>query len=207
MRVIFLAGESQQDWGRGNGVGMTQQQEDEIARLRAELAAARARIVELEGLADHDALVPVLNRRGFVRELERAISAASRYATPSVLVYLDLVGFKRVNDTFGHAAGDAALVQAARVLAASTRLTDTVGRLGGDEFGVILGQCDLAAGERIAGRLVAAVAANPVTHAGRSVFIAASVGIADIAAAGDAALALERADQAMYAARRAAIKA
>ncbi len=185
---------------------MTKQQEDEIARLTARLAAAEARIAELEGLADHDGLVPVLNRRGFVREIERAIAAAARYARPATLVYIDLVGFKRVNDEFGHAAGDAALVQVGRVLAASTRANDAVGRLGGDEFGVVLEQCAPAAGERIAARLAAAIAATPVAHAGVPVTITASVGVADIAAAGGAAVALERADKAMYAGRRSALR-
>ncbi len=186
---------------------MTQPPDDEIARLKAELAEARARIAELEGMAEHDALVPVLNRRGFLREVERALGLAARYATPSALVYIDLVGFKRVNDTFGHVAGDQALIQVGQVLVGSTRLTDAVGRLGGDEFGVVLGQCDLTTGERIAARLVRVIAANPVEHGGERIEITASVGVADIGAAGNALLALEQADRAMYAARRIALRA
>ncbi len=186
---------------------MTKKQDDEIARLKAELAAAQARIAELEGLAEHDALVPVLNRRGLVREIDRAIASGTRYGTPSALVYIDLVGFKRVNDTFGHVAGDAALVHVGQVLAGSTRLTDAVGRLGGDEFGVVLTQCDVETGERIAARLMRAIAGNTVAHGGERIDISATAGVADIGAAGDAAAALEQADRAMYAARRVALRA
>jgi len=186
---------------------MTHASDDEIARLKAELAEARARIAELEGMAEHDALVPVLNRRGFLREIERALGLALRYGTPAALVYIDLAGFKRVNDTFGHAAGDRALIRVGEVLVGSTRLTDAVGRLGGDEFGVVLAQCDLTTGERIAARLARVIAGNPVEHGGDRIEITASVGVADIGAAGNAMLALEQADRAMYAARRIALRA
>jgi diguanylate cyclase (GGDEF)-like protein len=92
------------------------------------------------------------------------------------------------------------------VLAGSTRLTDAVGRLGGDEFGVLLTQCDREAGERIAGRLAATIAANPIDFGNRSITITATAGVADTASAGNAEAALEQADQAMYAARRKALR-
>jgi GAF domain-containing protein len=89
----------------------------EIARLRAEIAALReqvgalqARAEAAEAAADHDVLTPTLNRRGFITELNRTMAFCARYGSPAVLLYLDLDGFKGVNDRLGHAAGDAALV-------------------------------------------------------------------------------------------------
>jgi diguanylate cyclase (GGDEF)-like protein len=110
----------------------------EVARLEAELAAMRARVSELETHAESDALTGVMNRRGFERELKRAASYVQRYGGNAALVYLDLDGFKRVNDRFGHAAGDAVLVAVAATLVAAVRASDIVARIGGDEFAVLL---------------------------------------------------------------------
>ena len=81
----------------------------EVARLEAELAAMRARVAELETHAESDPLTGVMNRRGFERELTRAGAYVRRYGGNAALVYLDLDGFKPVNDRHGHAAGDAVL--------------------------------------------------------------------------------------------------
>jgi diguanylate cyclase (GGDEF)-like protein len=110
----------------------------EVDRLRKDVIQATARASHLERLADQDSLVPVFNRRAFVRELGRMQSFAERYDQASSLVYFDANGLKNVNDTHGHAAGDALLAHIARLLVQNVRDTDIVGRLGGDEFGVIL---------------------------------------------------------------------
>src|SRR5215217_5861515 len=81
----------------------------EIDDLRGEVGRLKGRLSEVEGLADRDVLTPLLNRRAFVRELNRVAAFGARYGTPASLVYFDLDGFKTVNDRFGHAAGDAAL--------------------------------------------------------------------------------------------------
>src|SRR5438045_33262 len=81
----------------------------EVDRLRRELTDARNRISFLERLADEDSLMPIANRRAFVRELSRMMAFAQRYGTPASVVYFDLDGLKAVNDEYGHAAGDAAL--------------------------------------------------------------------------------------------------
>ena len=83
-------------------------------------------------------MLPLLNRRAFVRELTRYISFAGRYNTPASLIYFDLNHLKKTNDTLGHAAGDAVLAHFTEVLTAHVRDSDSVGRLGGDEFGVLL---------------------------------------------------------------------
>ena len=77
-----------------------------------------------------------------MRELSRNLSYAERYGTPSSVIYLDLNGLKQLNDTKGHAAGDAAILKVAKILAANVRESDIVGRLGGDEFSVMLSHAD-----------------------------------------------------------------
>src|SRR4051794_41410327 len=110
----------------------------ENAELRAELLALRARLAEAEGLADRDALTPLLNRRALMRELARTLAAVERYGRPASLVYFDLDGLKAINDRFGHAAGDAVLRAVAQRLIGHVRASDVAGRMGGDEFAVIL---------------------------------------------------------------------
>src|SRR4030095_2227392 len=88
--------------------------------------------------ADTDALTEVFNRRGFDRELRRTLAYIKRYWTRAALIYIDLDGFKPVNDRHGHAAGDAILKAVAATLVRCVRASDTVARLGGDEFAVIL---------------------------------------------------------------------
>lgn len=103
----------------------------EVLSLRSELIAAKS-------LADHDVLCPVYNRRAFEREVTREISRAERFKTPLSLIFIDLDGFKQVNDVFGHAVGDTVLIHISETLIKMTRDTDIVGRLGGDEFGIVL---------------------------------------------------------------------
>ena len=110
-------------------------------------SGTKARLEAVETVADQDGLLPLLNRRAFVREMSRMISFAERYDVPASLIYFDLDGFKAVNDAHGHAAGDAALTYIADLLRANVRESDIVGRLGGDEFGVILAKADQAQAE------------------------------------------------------------
>src|SRR5665213_3020689 len=110
----------------------------EVDTLRRELSDTRKRLDEVEKAADQDGLLPLLNRRAFVRELTRYIAFTGRYNTPASLIYFDLNHLKKTNDTYGHAAGDAVLSHFADVLLTHVRDSDSVGRLGGDEFGVLL---------------------------------------------------------------------
>ena len=177
----------------------------EVARLEAELTAMRARIAELETHAASDPLTEVMNRRGFERELQRACAYVRRYGVPAALVYLDLDGFKPVNDRHGHAAGDAVLKAVAAALTGSVRASDTVARLGGDEFGLILwnlGEADAAGKARALESLIGATA---VAWGEGVLAVGASIGFAMMGPADDLADTLARADQAMYA-RKAARK-
>ncbi len=110
----------------------------ELDRLKAELAAARVQIAELEVRADIDPLLNILNRRGFERELARSLAYVKRYGTDAVLLYIDLDDFKSVNDSHGHATGDELLKAVTAALMSQVRASDVIGRLGGDEFAVVL---------------------------------------------------------------------
>lgn len=95
-------------------------------------------IEEAYAIADHDPLLPVYNRRAFMRELSRQLSFCYRYNSSACLIYLDLDRFKQVNDTYGHAAGDEALKGFTHILKTHTRESDLLGRMGGDEFALLL---------------------------------------------------------------------
>ena len=171
----------------------------EVDRLERELAAARGRMTSLEARAESDALTDLINRRGFERELGRALAYAKRYATPAALLYLDLDGFKQVNDRHGHAAGDAVLKAVAMLLARHVRASDVVARLGGDEFVLLLwnlGEADAQSKARV---LEAAVACMTVIHDGAALSVGASAGAAMLLPLDTPAMVLERADRAMYA--------
>ena len=115
---------------------------EDVVRLLNEIDGKNRRIAYLEKLADEDPHMPVLNRRAFVRELSRSMAVAERYGIISSVLYIDVNGMKRINDSHGHGAGDAALSHIAETLVAHVRKSDVVGRLGGDEFGVILVPAD-----------------------------------------------------------------
>lgn len=171
----------------------------EVDNLRQELARKDARITQLEHLADQDTLVPVANRRAFVREMSRIMSFAERYGAESSLIFFDVNGLKQINDTFGHAAGDAALFRIATTLAESVRGSDIVGRLGGDEFGVLLVQADEKAAIAKANRLVEEIAARPLEWNGAAIPLRLAFGTFTFNGGENARDALEAADRAMYA--------
>lgn len=170
-----------------------------LERLGAERAALAEKLAAAEALADRDPLVPVFNRRAFLRELHRTMSEVERYRTPAAVLYIDLDGFKAVNDEYGHAAGDALLTQVGRLLLDSVRESDAVGRLGGDEFGVILNRAPTEEAQAKAASLSDKINASVIVHAGIAHRIRASIGVHPIAAVEDPELAIARADEAMYA--------
>jgi diguanylate cyclase (GGDEF)-like protein len=166
----------------------------------AGLSQVRRSQDQLELLATHDPLTNVLNARAFSRELAQELSRNRRYGRPLALIYLDLDDFKKVNDAHGHATGDAVLRLVADAMRAAVRAADIVGRLGGDEFGVLMPETDAVVAHAAASRLVAGV---------RTVFrgtpsVTASIGVVAVAGteAGTDEL-IRKADQAMYEAKRA----
>lgn len=174
----------------------------EVAELRCELQKTRDRLEETEKTADRDQLLPLLNRRAFVRELTRTIAYTGRYATPATLLYFDLNGFKAVNDTYGHTGGDAVLGHFATVLLDNVRDSDVVGRLGGDEFGVLLSHAGIEQGMKKADKLAETLNASPAEWDGKSIPIGFSYGAFELKGEDSADGAIARADEAMYANKR-----
>jgi diguanylate cyclase (GGDEF)-like protein len=172
---------------------------NEVQRMREELSQARHRINYLEKLADEDTLVPIANRRAFVCEMSRMIAYAERYGAQTSVLYFDINGFKEINDTHGHAAGDQALQHVATLLAENIRESDIVGRLGGDEFGVILAQAGTESAHEKASSLSALIENTPFAWEGHSLSLSVSYGAYSFSGSEDAGEALQRADQAMYA--------
>jgi diguanylate cyclase (GGDEF)-like protein len=172
---------------------------EEVARLVTELAGVRQRVAELEACADIDPLTGIFNRRGFERELKRAVSYVQRYGGSAALVYLDLDGFKPVNDRFGHAAGDTVLKAVAVALTRHVRGSDTVARVGGDEFTALLWNLSESAAFAKAAALEAAISSVSVTIGQGAVSVGASAGVAMFDRDALVADMLTRADAAMYA--------
>jgi diguanylate cyclase (GGDEF)-like protein len=169
--------------------------------LKATLADLRVRLEELERLADTDTLLPLPNRRAFLRVLERVLHQAARYDTPAAVLYIDLNGLKAINDCHGHQAGDAVLLHVARILKASLRAGDMVARIGGDEFGLILDHLDEPEARAKAGLLARTVASEPVDLGRASVGVSVTAGLAMVRAGDAVETVLARADAAMYAQR------
>jgi diguanylate cyclase (GGDEF)-like protein len=174
----------------------------EIGDLRGEVGRLKDRLAEVEDLADRDALTPLLNRRALLRELARIRTFAQRYGAPASLVYFDLDDLKGVNDRFGHAAGDAVLKAVAERLSAHVRESDLVGRMGGDEFAVILAQADRATAEAKAAALARALEAEPVKFGDWSAPLHISWGVREITQDADPETLVAEADAAMYARKR-----
>jgi len=176
----------------------------EVDTLRRQLIATMARLDEAEKNADQDQLLPLLNRRAFVRELTRYIAFAGRYGTPSSLIYFDLNGFKAINDSYGHAGGDAVLKNFSQVLSENVRDSDCIGRLGGDEFGVLLSHADQAQAHKKADLLAEKLRAAPTVFNGATIPASFAYGAFELKAGDDADMAMARADEAMYAHKRSA---
>lgn len=174
----------------------------EIERLKAELVQAEWKIAELEARADVDPLLDILNRRGFDRELARSLAYVRRYGTTAALMFIDLDGFKAVNDQHGHAAGDVLLKAVARQLTGHVRASDMVARLGGDEFAVLMWNVSGPHAVAKARELETGIAAASVPHGDARLSVGASAGIVLLSAAATPAEITDAADKAMYARKK-----
>jgi diguanylate cyclase (GGDEF)-like protein/PAS domain S-box-containing protein len=153
--------------------------------------------------ATHDALTGLVNRREFERRLEEAIESGHRGDSQHVLCYLDLDSFKLVNDTSGHLAGDSMLREVAKLLRDAVRDSDTVGRLGGDEFGTLLIGCPLEKARQIADDVTRSVGEHRFVWRDKIFNIGVSVGIVEISReSGTLEELLAAADTACYVAKR-----
>ncbi len=174
----------------------------QVEALQHDLTAARQRIAELESQVETDDLVPVANRRGFNRDVERALAEVARHNLNAAVVFIDVNRMKAINDTYGHAAGDQALLHVGETLRAHLRTSDSVARIGGDEFAVLLTHVVAEEARAKARQLASAIAAKPVAHNDDSFRMSVSAGIQMLEAGQNAASLLSNADRAMYADKR-----
>ena len=171
---------------------------EEISQLRGKIAHLQSRVEQLDELAHQDALINLPNRRGFMRALERFIDRASRYGEKSAMLYVDLDGLKTINDSFGHQAGDQALIEVAGMLVGGVRRSDLVARIGGDEFGILLAHSEETTAHETATRLIDLIANCDFTHNGQALPLSVAIGVGMIAADDSAESVMARADKDMY---------
>ena len=152
--------------------------------------------------ASHDPLTGLTNRRRFLEHVAEFVADTRLSGRRHLLFYLDLDRFKFVNDTAGHPAGDALLVEVARTIGACLGREDIFGRIGGDEFGVLVHDCPIQRGEEIAAAIVDSISDMRFQWQGRHYSISTCVGISVIdAGSGDATIIVADADQALYRAK------
>lgn len=175
----------------------------DVERLTREVEQTRAHLDLASRSADQDMLLPILNRRAFMREVTRFISFAERYGTSSSLLYFDLDNFKAVNDAHGHAAGDSVLRHFSDLMASQIRDSDVLARLGGDEFGVILAHVTAEQAVMKGEKLAQALRDHPPVWNGEPVALSFSHGTCELKAGENADTAISYADRAMYQRKRA----
>ncbi len=173
-----------------------------VAEAELRVVTLQARIEYLEGLSVTDELTGLLNRRGFLAQLERALASAQRGGPQGVLLICDLDGFKSINDRHGHLVGDEALCRTASLLARHVRRGDTVARLGGDEFAILLIGATLSAARRKAQGLSHLVSSTPFTAPSGEISLCVSFGLAFFAGDEREEELMNRADLAMYGQKR-----
>ena len=158
---------------------------------------------QLQLLSSTDRLTQLYNRGHWEECLQHEYARHRRYGTNASLVMFDIDHFKRINDTYGHQAGDGVIQQVADVVREHVRDTDIAGRYGGEEFAVLLPDTNSSGAERFAERLRLAIEALTVTHDSHEIRFTISLGVADLAGGCDGHKALiECADSALYASKR-----
>ena len=171
---------------------------EEVGRLRGKVLQLQERVEQLDLLAHQDTLINLPNRRGFLRELDRLIDRAQRYGHRAAMLFVDLDGLKMINDSFGHRAGDEALIQVAELLKRGVRRSDVVARIGGDEFGILIENASDESAHETASRLEQMIAACEVTHDGDILPLSVAIGIGMIDGDDTPDAVMARADEEMY---------
>lgn len=168
----------------------------------SDISAMKRHEAMLARLATTDELTGLPNRRDFMVRLDEEFARTGRYATPASILMLDIDHFKQVNDTHGHAVGDLLLQSFAELLREKLRRPDIVGRLGGEEFAILLPNTPCRGAYEIAERLRLAIAAMRVPSVGGEIYCTVSIGVCDLQhEASSASEALNRADRALYRAK------
>jgi diguanylate cyclase (GGDEF)-like protein len=170
-----------------------------ILELQEQLLTARE---QLRAQATHDSLTGFLNRMAILEALEKELARSRRSGDPVAIIMADIDHFKRINDTYGHMAGDAVLREIARKMQGSVRAYDSIGRYGGEEIIVVAPGCDLSVAVQQAERLRVSVSSDPISVGDAAIPITMSLGVAATACDGtESGPLLLAADQALYAAK------
>ena len=171
---------------------------EEIDRLRGQVTELQQRVEQLNLLAHEDTLTKLPNRRGFMGELEALIERIGRQDTSAAMLFVDLDDLKMINDSFGHRAGDEALIHVANLLTSGIRRGDIVARIGGDEFGILLENASEDSAHETASRLVELICGSEFAHDGDELPLSVAIGVAMIDGSDSPSEAVARADEEMY---------
>lgn len=171
--------------------------------LRRENRVLKIAVAELERVSERDTLTPLFNRRYFLTAIHHRIARFERHAERAAVVFVDVNQLKYINDSFGHAAGDFALMEIAKRLAESIRATDVAARIGGDEFGLILDQSSEEGARAQTARLGEVLSAGPALYDGHKIPLSACFGIAMLQTGMTESDILAAADRDMYRSKQA----
>lgn len=169
--------------------------------VRRALAAAAEARRQLEQKASSDEMTGLSNRRAFMAALDRSVARSADGRKELAYAIFDIDRFKTINDTYGHAAGDAVIAEVARRALAAFRSRDLVGRIGGEEFGVILPAANRTEAMDACARMRAAIEAKPITIGRDAIPVTVSIGVAQLRVQEDTASLMARADEALYLAK------
>jgi diguanylate cyclase (GGDEF)-like protein len=169
-----------------------------IVERQAELIASRE---QLRAEAMYDSLTGLLNRAAFFDIFQKEVSRAKRHETPLALIMADLDNFKDANDRYGHLAGDVVLVEISRRLRALLRVSDSIGRYGGEEFVILAPGCSPDAASLLAERFRLSISSTPIALASESIVVTMSFGVAATSDMSRASGLLRSADEALYRAK------
>lgn len=176
----------------------------EIRRLASEVERLESRVEQLDHLACMDTLVPAANRRGLIKALEMVLSRHERHGVPAAVLFIDVNGLKAINDSHGHAAGDAALIHLTELMSRNVRRSDLVARLGGDEFAILLDHSPDEVATETARRLAREVGRSDFLYRDAPLDLSVAIGLAMIERGDTPERVLDRADRAMYSKKNAA---
>ncbi|MFW0777376.1 MAG: GGDEF domain-containing protein [Rickettsiales bacterium] len=175
---------------------------EKLDDVNLDLSRTKEHLAEMERLVDVDPVVPIPNRRAFMRRLSWAINMQERYKHPSTILYFDINDFKQINDQHGHAAGDAAIRHISQLLTNTMRESDFLARIGGDEFAVIMYYAEEDSARQRGAKIAEKLKKMPLKFNGKEIPLSSAYGFYCIQSGDDAEGALSSADTSMYVDKR-----
>lgn len=175
---------------------------EKLEDVQLELGQAQEHIAEMERLVDVDCLLPIANRRAFMRRLNWTITMFERYGDACSVLYFDINDFKHINDTYGHAAGDLAIRHIAQIISSSIRDSDFIARLGGDEFAVIMHHADETSARARAEKISDRIIHTPFMLGTKNISLSVACGTYMVRSGDNAETTLAAADTSMYVDKR-----